>query len=60
MVRGQEEGKQALYAGANDISSYVVEENVLESYAPRSAEESEKVIESAGYIPVYRNFDYER
>ncbi|MGL1900948.1 MAG: radical SAM protein [Fibrobacterales bacterium] len=60
MVRGTEVGKDALHSGANDISSYVVEENVLESYAPRSAAESEKVICEAGYTPVYRNFDYER
>jgi len=60
MVRGKEVGKQALVSGANDISSYVVEENVLESFAPRSAAESEEVITSAGFIPVYRDFDYNR
>ncbi len=58
MVRGKEVGKEALRSGANDISSYVVEENVLESYAPKSANESEAIIREAGFKPVYRDFDY--
>lgn len=58
MVMGLETGMKALHAGANDISSFVMEENVLESHAPRTREEAERFIINAGFNPVYRNFDY--
>jgi len=59
MVLGKEIGKLALRMGANDISSPVIEENVLRSYTVTSEAEARQYIEDAGFNPVRRNFDYD-
>ncbi|MBU3917298.1 dehypoxanthine futalosine cyclase, partial [bacterium] len=58
MVLGTEIGKLALRMGANDISSPVIEENVLRSFGVKTEEESKKLISEAGFIPVRRDFNY--
>ncbi len=58
MVLGTEIGKLALRMGANDISSPVLEEKVLRSFGVSSEEDARKLISSAGFTPVKRDFDY--
>ncbi|PCI30642.1 MAG: dehypoxanthine futalosine cyclase [SAR324 cluster bacterium] len=58
MVLGKDIGKLALHMGANDISSPVIEENVLRSYGVKSEEESQKLITEAGFKPLRRDFNY--
>lgn len=60
MVAGRELGELALYFGADDINSPVIEENVLRSYGLKSTQESRKFIEDAGFTPVRRSFNYVR
>lgn len=60
LVAGKQLGELALYFGADDINSPVLEENVLRSYGLKTVQEAEKFIENAGFIPVRRNFFYER
>lgn len=60
MVAGKQLGELALYSGADDINSPVIEENVLRSYGLKSTEEAEKFITAAGFQPVRRNFNFER
>ena len=59
MVLGQDIGKLALRMGANDISSPVIEENVLRSYGVKSEEEARKLIRQAGFEPFRRDFNYQ-
>lgn len=59
MVLGKELAKIALRVGANDISSAVIEENVLKSYGLRSEAEARAFLETSGFTPRRRNFDYE-
>jgi len=58
LVLGQVMGDIALHAGANDISSVVIEENVLRSFAPKTEEEAREFILQSGFIPVKRDFSY--
>lgn len=58
MVLGKAMGQLALQMGANDISSPVIEENVLTSYGVRSEEEACRLIREAGLTPYRRDFDY--
>ena len=58
MVMGKDLSKIALRMGADDISSAVIEENVLKSHAPRSEKEAQEFIRSAGFNPVRRDFDW--
>lgn len=58
MVLGKEIGKLALRMGANDISSPVIEENVLRSFGVKSEEESRNLIKAAGFNPLRRDFNY--
>lgn len=58
MVLGPEIGKLALHMGANDISSPVLEENVLRSFGVSSEEQARKLIEAAGLRPRRRDFSY--
>ncbi|MDH5655020.1 MAG: radical SAM protein [Spirochaetia bacterium] len=58
MVLGPGVGEIALHSGADDISSVVIEENVLRSYSFRSEEKARKFIEEAGFQPVRRDFLY--
>ncbi|MCP4298218.1 MAG: CofH family radical SAM protein [Proteobacteria bacterium] len=58
LVLGKEIGQLALHMGANDISSPVIEENVLRSYGVKSELESQTLILEAGFRPVRRDFNY--
>ncbi len=59
MVAGKQLGELGLFAGADDINSPVIEENVLRSFGLKSIAEAEDFIRSAGFIPVRRNFNFE-
>jgi cyclic dehypoxanthinyl futalosine synthase len=59
---GPEVAKVCLHAGANDLGSIMIEENVVSAAgAPYrlSAEEIQKVIAEAGFTPRLRNQLYE-
>jgi len=58
MVLGTEIGKLALHMGANDISSPVLEENVLRSFGVANEEQARKLIEEADLSVKRRDFDY--
>lgn len=58
MVMGKDIAELALSSGANDISSIVIEENVLKSYGLKTLESAMKFIENAGYQPWRRDMDY--
>jgi cyclic dehypoxanthinyl futalosine synthase len=58
MVLGQCVGSVALHAGADDISSVVIEENVLKSYGLKTEEKARDFIRESGFTPVRRNFLY--
>jgi cyclic dehypoxanthinyl futalosine synthase len=60
MVAGKQLGELALYFGADDINSPVIEENVLRSFGLKSTAESAKFIEEAGFVPVRRSFNFVR
>jgi len=51
-------GELALYAGANDISSVVLEERVMRSQGVKSIEEAEEFIKNAGFKPIRRSVNY--
>ncbi|MDR2579806.1 MAG: CofH family radical SAM protein [Fibromonadaceae bacterium] len=51
-------GELALYAGANDISSVVLEERVMHSQGITSIEEAKRFIKEAGFKAVRREIDY--
>jgi len=51
-------GELALHAGANDISSVVLEERVMRSQGVKSIEEAEEFIKNAGFNPVRRGINY--
>lgn len=59
MVLGKGVGELALYSGADDISSVVIEENVLRSYGLKTEKEAIQFLESAGFSPIRRNLLYE-
>lgn len=56
---GKELGELALYAGANDINSIVIEENVLRSSGLKTLGAARKFIREAGFTPVRRTLGYE-
>lgn len=58
MVLGQGVGQIALHSGADDISSIVIEENVLRSYGIKSEERARQFLSEAGFLPVRRDFNY--
>jgi cyclic dehypoxanthinyl futalosine synthase len=53
-------GELALYAGANDISSVVLEEKVMRSQGIESIEEAEEFIKNAGFKPIRRGVNWTR
>jgi len=55
---GKALGELALYAGANDISSVVLEERVMRSQGVSSVSEAEEFIRGAGFNPVRRGINY--
>lgn len=58
MVLGTSTGTLALHAGADDISSVVIEENVLKSYGLKTEDRARDFIQSAGFVPVKRDLLY--
>ncbi len=58
MVLGQGVGTLALHSGADDISSVVIEENVLKSYGLKTEEKAREFIRDSGFTPVRRDFLY--
>ena len=58
MVLGKGVGSIALESGANDISSVVLEENVLRSYGLKSEEQARTFIEENGFQASYRDLLY--
>ncbi|MCC5815166.1 MAG: dehypoxanthine futalosine cyclase [Leptospira sp.] len=59
MVLGKGVGELALYSGADDISSVVIEENVLRSFGLKTEKEAVKFLSNAGFEPKRRNLLYE-
>ena len=56
---GKDLGELALEAGANDINSIVIEENVLRSAGLKTLGAAVKFIREAGYTPRRRTINYE-
>jgi cyclic dehypoxanthinyl futalosine synthase len=60
LVLGQGTGSIALHSGADDISSVVLEENVLRSYGLDTEEKAREFIRKSGFSPVKRDLLYRR
>lgn len=58
MVLGQGVGQIALHSGADDISSIVIEENVLRSFGIKSEDRARQFLRETGFRPVRRDFNY--
>lgn len=59
---GKEVGQISLYAGANDLGSIMIEENVVSAAGASykmDAQQMKKTISEAGFIPSLRNQKYE-
>ncbi len=59
---GREIGMLSLHAGANDLGSIMIEENVVSSAGANNrfdAEEMQSIIREAGFVPRRRNQKYE-
>ncbi len=59
MVMGKELAELGLYAGANDINSIVIEENVLRSSGLKTLRAAERFLKEAGFKPTRRTMNYE-
>ena len=63
LTMGVDAGMMALHAGANDMGSIMIEENVVSSAGAQnkllSAENMQEAIKTAGFIPHRRNQAYE-
>ncbi len=58
LVLGRGTGSLALHAGADDISSVVIEENVLKSFGLDTEEKARAFIRESGFTPVKRDLLY--
>jgi cyclic dehypoxanthinyl futalosine synthase len=58
LVLGRGTGSLALHAGADDISSVVIEENVLKSHGLNTEEMAREFIRESGFIPAKRDLLY--
>ncbi len=58
MVLGRATGSIALHSGADDISSVVIEENVLTSCGPDTEEKAREFIRQSGFAPAKRDLLY--
>jgi cyclic dehypoxanthinyl futalosine synthase len=58
LVLGRGIGSIALHCGADDISSVVIEENVLKSYGLETEEKAREFIRESGFVPVKRDLLY--
>lgn len=59
---GSETGSLCLHAGANDLGSIMIEENVVSAAGSNNrfnAEDIQSIIKEAGFIPLRRNQKYE-
>jgi cyclic dehypoxanthinyl futalosine synthase len=59
---GKETGMLSLHAGANDLGSIMIEENVVSAAGSNnrfSADDLQSIIREAGFVPVRRNQKYE-
>jgi len=56
---GKEVGELALRAGADDINSIVIEENVLRSSGLKTLRAAERFLREAGFEPKRRSLNYE-
>ncbi|MEE1068682.1 MAG: dehypoxanthine futalosine cyclase, partial [Fibrobacteraceae bacterium] len=52
-------GEMGLHAGADDINSIVIEENVLQSQGLTSIAEAEEFIRQAGFTPYRRSLNFD-
>ena len=52
-------GAQGLYAGADDINSIVIEENVLTNHGLTTIPQAEEFIKNAGFIPYRRSLNFD-
>ncbi len=59
MVLGRELAELGLYSGADDISSIVIEENVLASRGLKTIRAAERFLSEAGFEPHRRKLSYE-
>lgn len=59
MTLGKELAELGLQAGANDISSIVIEENVLASRGLKTTRAAERFITEAGFLPQRRTLGYD-
>ena len=59
LTLGRGTGSVALHSGADDISSVVIEENVLRSYGLDTEEKARQFIRESGFKPVKRTLLYE-
>jgi cyclic dehypoxanthinyl futalosine synthase len=59
LTLGRRTGSIALHSGADDISSVVIEENVLRSYGLDTEEKAREFIRESGFRPKKRNLLYE-
>ena len=60
LVLGRNAGALALHAGADDISSVVIEENVLTSHGLETEEKAREFIRESGFSPAKRDLLYNR
>jgi cyclic dehypoxanthinyl futalosine synthase len=58
MVLGKGVGQLALLSGADDVSSVVIEENVLRSFGLKSEKEAQKFLSGSGFKPKKRDLLY--
>ena len=58
LVLGPGAGSMALLSGADDISSVVIEENVLKSHGMETEAKTREFIENSGFRPVKRDLFY--
>lgn len=59
---GKDTGMLSLHAGANDLGSIMIEENVVSAAGANNrfnADEMQSIIKEAGFVPVRRNQKYE-
>lgn len=52
-------GELGLHAGADDINSIVIEENVLQNHGLTTIEQAEKFITDAGFTPYRRSLNFD-
>ncbi len=59
MVLGKGVGQIALQSGADDVSSVIIEENVLKSYGINNEDNLKEFLLESGFFPIKRDFNYQ-